>query len=99
MIINNQPIGPLQISNTYDNVIHLSVSSPISSLYKTAHSLYNIYDDAGNNIPFRFKYGGVIDVDGDDSSSIKTEDIIFEFDNCTYQKISKWTKWTTEGRT
>lgn len=89
MIINNQPIGSLQISNTYDNVIHLSVSSPISSLYKTTHSLYNIYDGVGNNIPFRFEYGCVIDVDGDDSSSIKTENIIFEFDNCTYQKISK----------
>lgn len=90
MIINNQPIGPLQISNTYDNVIHLSVFSPISSLYKTTHSLYNIYDGIGNNIPFRFEYGCVINVDGgDDSSSIKTEDIIFEFDNCTYQKISK----------
>lgn len=88
MIINNQTIGSLQISNTYDNVIHLSVSSPISSLYNTTHSLYNIYNGVGNNIPFRFEYGCVINVDGSDSSQINTENIIFEFDNCTYQKIS-----------
>lgn len=88
MIINNQPIGPLQISNTYDNVVHLSVSSPISSLYTKKHSIYNIYDGVGNNIPFRFNYGGVINVNGSDSSQIKTENIIFEFDNCIYQKIS-----------
>lgn len=88
MIINNQPIGPLQISNTYDNVVHLSVSSPISSLYKSVNSIYNIYDGVGNIIPFRFSYGVVIDINDSDTSQIKTENIIFEFDNCTYQKIS-----------
>lgn len=86
MIINNQHIGPIQICNTYDNVLHLDVNS-LSSLYNIPSSIYSIFDGNGNILPFKFIFNAPVLLN--DHGEYDPNKTIIIFDNCTYSTTNK----------
>ena len=84
MILNNVHINDINISNTYDNVVHLNVD--ISTLYPISNSIYKLYDGNGYEIPFKFKFNIPVVLSTD--FKIDTTKTVFEFTNCNYNKIN-----------
>lgn len=84
MILNGIHIDDINISNTYDNVVHLNVG--VSTLYTISNSVYKLYDGNGYEIPFRFKFNKTVTLSTD--FEIDTTKTVFGFTNCNYNKIS-----------
>lgn len=84
MILNGIHINDINISNTYDNVIHLNVD--ISTLYSISNSVYKLYDGNGYEVPFKFKFNTPVVLSTD--FKIDTTKTVFGFTNCNYNKIN-----------
>lgn len=84
MILNGIHINDINISNTYDNVIHLNVD--ISTLYPVSNSIYKLYDGNGYEVPFKFKFNTPVALSTD--FKIDTTKTVFGFTNCNYNKIN-----------
>lgn len=84
MILNGIHINDINISNTYDNVVHLNVD--ISTLYSVSNSVYKLYDGNGYEIPFKFKFNTPVTLNTD--FKIDTTKTVFGFTNCNYNKIN-----------
>ena len=84
MILNGIHINDINISNTYDNVVHLNVD--ISTLYSVSNSVYKLYDGNGYEVPFKFKFNTPVVLST--GFEFDTDDTVFGFTNCNYNKIS-----------
>lgn len=84
MILNGIHINDINISNTYDNVVHLNVD--ISTLYSISNSVYKLYDGNGYEVPFKFKFNTPVVLSTD--FKIDTTKTVFGFTNCNYNKIN-----------
>lgn len=84
MILNGTHINDINISNTYNNVVHLNIN--ISTLYSISSSVYKLYDGNGYEIPFRFKFNTPVVLHTD--FKINTTNTVFGFTNCTYNNIN-----------
>ena len=84
MILNGIHINDINISDTYDNVVHLNVD--VSTLYSVSNSVYKLYDGNGYEVPFRFKFNTPVVLSTD--FKIDTTKTVFGFTNCIYNKIN-----------
>lgn len=84
MILNGSNIDKIQVSNTYDNVVHLSIA--VTALYSNPASVYKIYDGNGYEIPFNFRYNTEVKLTG---FNIDSKQTVFGFVNCEYESISE----------
>lgn len=84
MILNGIHINDINISNTYDNVVHLNVD--VSTLYPVSNSVYKLYDGNGYEVPFKFKFNKPVVLSTD--FKIDTTKTVFVFTNCNYNKIN-----------
>ena len=84
MILNGIHINDINISNTYDNVVHLNVD--ISTLYPVSNSVYKLYDGNGYEVPFKFKFNTTVVLST--GFEFETDDTVFGFTNCNYNKIN-----------
>lgn len=84
MILNGIHINDINISNTYDNVVHLNVD--VSTLYPVSNSVYKLYDGNGYEVPFKFKFNTPVVLSTD--FKIDTTKTVFGFTNCNYNKIN-----------
>ena len=84
MILNGIHINDINISNTYDNVVHLNVD--VSTLYSVSNSVYKLYDGNGYEVPFKFKFNKPVTLST--GFEFDTDDTVFGFTNCNYNTIS-----------
>lgn len=84
MILNGIHINDINISNTYDNVVHLNVD--VSTLYSVSNSVYKLYDGNGYEVPFKFKFNTSVVLSA--GFEIDTTKTVFGFTNCNYNKIN-----------
>lgn len=84
MILNGIHINDINISNTYDNVVHLNVD--VSTLYPVSNSVYKLYDGNGYEVPFKFKFNTPVVLSTD--FKIDTTKTVFGFTNCNYNEIN-----------
>lgn len=84
MILNGIHINDINISDTYDNVVHLNVD--ISTLYPVSSIVYKLYDGNGYEVPFKFKFNKPVTLSTD--FEIDTTKTVFGFTNCNYNKIN-----------
>ena len=84
MILNGIHINDINISNTYDNVVHLNVD--VSTLYSVSNSVYKLYDGNGYEVPFKFKFNTPVVLSTD--FKIDTTKTVFGFTNCNYNNIN-----------
>lgn len=84
MILNGIHINDINISNTYDNVVHLNVD--VSTLYSVSNSVYKLYDGNGYEVPFKFKFNTPVTLST--GFKIDTTITVFGFTNCNYNKIN-----------
>lgn len=84
MILNGIHIDDINISNTYDNVVHLNVD--VSTLYPVSSIVYKLYDGNGYEVPFKFKFNKPVTLNTD--FEIDTTKTVFGFTNCNYNTIN-----------